>query len=259
MRDCVAHILELDADAFPDKHTWKKARNMIAVALRAEGMTPAEAKEALRGFARSTRNLTPSQERNAVSDFVDWLYAREAAPDVSCARTGTMVEMGWCVGDGCKYKDAQRRERNTQRSPFVLTKWRRWKAYLTREYRNGAYVAATYEALRDTWLARELVDGQPIYIGYRELAMLVGKRMDGRARRRQSERHRMAALRCVRILEAEGLIRQASQGQHGPGRGFRRANGYVLLPLPAAPDGGAGSQAAGEPGRAEGVDREERP
>jgi len=218
---------------------------MIAIELHSQGKTPDEAKDVLRRWASQTRNLSRREERNQIIDFVQWLYRQEEVGTISCRPNRTMAQMGWCVGPACHFREQQRKENNARRKgDFNITLWRSWQRYLVHEYRNGAYIAATYEALRGLWLERVLVDGQPVYAGCRELAKLAGKRVDGRARRRQKRAQRMAALRAVHVLEEVGLIRIESRGEHSAKKGFRRANGYVLLPMPPVPDNPGGDAAS---------------
>jgi len=235
MKPCIKKLLE--RTGFLEKHEWTTARNLIVKDLRAEGWPPDDIKRELVRWGKDTRNLTTSKLKNELVDFVAWHVKKEPVPQpITCAPTGKMAQMGWCLGDECEYRQQRRREANERRAGISPERLGKWKDHLIREEKHGYYIAAVYDAIRMRWLDLDLADGDPVYIGLRDIAQAATDAVNRLPRRAKTKADCKKARWAIGVLESYHLIRVLVRGR--PGLNSGRANGYLLLPL-AEPPGAA--------------------
>ena len=235
MKPCIRRLLE--CSEFTSKDEWKAARNLIVKDLRAEGLPPPDITRELVRWGKDACNLSLSQIKWDLVNFVDWLVEKEPIPEpIGCTPAGKMAQMGWCVGDGCEYRQQRRREGNERRAGISPARLAQWKSYLIREERDGFYLVAVYDFIRLTWVERDLGVGDRIYIGMRDIAQAAADAVSRLPARRKRKQDCKRAGRAIHKLEEYHLIRVAERGT--PGVRSRRANGYELLPPPESPEGG---------------------
>ena len=214
MKPCIRRLLE--CTEFTSKDEWKAARNLIVKDLRAEGWPPEEIKRDLVRWGKDACNLSPGQIKWDLVSFVDWHVEKEPVPQpISCAPTGKIAQMGWCIGDGCEHRQQKRREGNQRRAGLSPELVAQWKSHLIREERDGFYIAAAYDFLRMTWVERDLGVGDPIYIGIRSIAQAAADAVSRLPRRRKSKQDCKRARRAIHVLEENHLIKLAQVQQLG--------------------------------------------
>lgn len=238
MKPCIRALL--NQVSFAHKDDLRTARNLIVKDLRAEGVPPDEVKETIVGWAKDVVNFTPSQLRNFAVDFVDWHVRREPKPQpITCAPAGKMQQHGWCLGDDCEYRQQRRREGNARRAGISAQRLARWRNHLVGQERDGYYIAAVYDAIRQRWLDMDLGEGDVVYIGLRAIDKAAASAVERLPKRRKRKRKAAVAADCkraargVHVLENCGLLKVVERGV--PGASSRQSNGYLLLPLPRAP------------------------
>ncbi|MFC1621700.1 hypothetical protein ACFL2G_05315 [Candidatus Omnitrophota bacterium] len=212
IRDCVRLYL---GEGARDKYEFKHMRYGIICELKRLGLASKDIKNIMSDWNdRNYKKLNHKEFAQQIESFIEWVFKKDA-------KAGCNYFEGDCI-PCCRFKEKIRKDFNKESAKEPLISQDDIEEFITthhKDIKNARDCAAVWKAMDKQRVKNCLLRKSIIYIGYRDLAILLGERgyMNANA---------MFACRIVKQLSDTSLLEIVEKGKKG---NFNQlANGYKL-------------------------------